>query len=244
MGQQPMTPHALATSYEGRSPSAFKFAKEWHEQADLARAYLNKATKRMKKWADKKRRRVEFQEGDLVMVKLLPQQFKTLRKVHKGLVRRYEGPFPVLKRVGRVSYKLQLPAKLRIHPVFHVSMLKPFHGDAEDPSRMESKRAPTAVVTSYDKEVDDILADRLIRKRGVPSYREYLVKWKNAPDAETSWEPEEALWQFKDRVEEFKRGDATGTSRTQVGEDVTARSFVDPVHEVHAVQHGPSPRAP
>ena len=129
-------------------------------------------------------------------------------------MRKYEGPFPVLKRVGKVSYKLQLPPKLKIYPVFHVSMLKPYHGDEEDPSRGESKRAPTAVVTSFDKEVETILADRLIRRRGVPSYREYLVKWKNVPDIEASWEPEESLWQFKDHVERFKHEGATRASRT------------------------------
>lgn len=70
--------------------------EEWHEEADLAQASLNKAAKKMKKWADDKRRHVEFQVGDQVMVKLAPNQFKSLRKVHKGLVRRYEGPFPVV----------------------------------------------------------------------------------------------------------------------------------------------------
>jgi len=213
IGQQPTTPLALTTSYEGKSPAAFKFAKSWHEQAELARAYLNKATKRMKKWADKKRRPLEFKEGDLVMVKLLPQQFKTFRKVHKGLIRRYEGPFPVLKRVGKVSYKLQLPSKLKIHPVFHVSLLKPYHEDMEDPSRGKSKRAPTAVVTSFDKEVESVLAYRHIRRRGVPSYREYLIKWKNLPESEASWEHEDALWQFQDHIRQFHEEDAMRASR-------------------------------
>nr|GFD36558.1 hypothetical protein CTI12_AA187700 [Tanacetum cinerariifolium] len=49
------------------------------------------------------RRHVEFEVGDQVMVKLLPQQFKSLRKVHKGLIRRYEGPFPVIGCVGKVG---------------------------------------------------------------------------------------------------------------------------------------------
>ena len=70
-GQQPMTLHTLAIGYKGPSPSAFKFAKGWHEKSDMARAYLAKAAKRMKKWADTKRRNSEFEEGDLVMVKLL-----------------------------------------------------------------------------------------------------------------------------------------------------------------------------
>ncbi|RVW64771.1 Transposon Tf2-8 polyprotein [Vitis vinifera] len=47
-GQQPLTPHMLTIGYTGRSPAAFKFAKGWHEQADIARSYLDKATKKMK----------------------------------------------------------------------------------------------------------------------------------------------------------------------------------------------------
>ncbi|GKC09182.1 putative retrotransposon gag domain, aspartic peptidase domain protein [Tanacetum coccineum] len=88
-------------SRKGGSLAAYKTIKEWHEQADLAQASLDKAAKKMKKWADEKRRHVEFKVGDQVMVKLLPQQFKSLRKVHKGLIRRYKGPFPVIGRVGK-----------------------------------------------------------------------------------------------------------------------------------------------
>ncbi|GJZ94425.1 putative nucleotidyltransferase, ribonuclease H [Tanacetum coccineum] len=193
-GRQPLTPNALAASYEGSSPTS-----------------LDKAAKKMKKWADERRRHVEFEVGDQVMVKLLPQQFKSLRKVHKGLIRMYEGPFPVIGRVGKVSYRVQLPPKLKIHPVFHVSFLKPYHGDEEDPERGVSKRAPTTVVTSYDREVEEILSDRTIRRRGVPSYKEYLIKWRDLPDSEASWEAEDLLWQF---AEEIKRYHEDGTTRT------------------------------
>ncbi|GMJ08286.1 hypothetical protein HRI_004497800 [Hibiscus trionum] len=114
----------------------------------------------MKKWVDKKRRPLQFKEGDLVMLKLLPQQFKTLRRVHKGLVRKYEGPFLVIKRVGKVSYQHQLKPRLKFHQVFQVSLLKNYHEDLEDPSRGVFTRAPTAVVTSFDKEVEEVQADR------------------------------------------------------------------------------------
>nr|GEU95089.1 hypothetical protein CTI12_AA187700 [Tanacetum cinerariifolium] len=100
-GRQPLTPNALATSYEGSSLAAYKTMKEWHEQADLARASLDKADKKMKKWADERRRHVKFELEDQVMVKLLPQQFKLIRKVHKGLILSYEGPFSVIGRVGK-----------------------------------------------------------------------------------------------------------------------------------------------
>ena len=42
---------------------------------------------------------------------------------------RYIGPFEVLKRVGEVANELALPPGLSgVHPVFHVSMLKRYHG--------------------------------------------------------------------------------------------------------------------
>ncbi|KAL6209652.1 hypothetical protein ACLB2K_020592 [Fragaria x ananassa] len=157
----------------------------------------------MKKWADKKRRHVEFKEGDFVLVKLLPQQFKSLRKVHKGLVCKYEWPFEVIKRIDKVSYKLHLPPKLKIHPVFHVSMLKPFQEDEEDPSRGVSHRTPTTVVTSFNKEVDEILANRVIRHRGVSSYKEYLIKWRGMLNTEANWESDDILWQFKDKIQHY-----------------------------------------
>ena len=70
----------------------------------------------------------------MVLVKLIPQQFKSLRSVHKGLMRRYEGPFPILGKVDKVCYKVELPLRSKIHHVFHVSYLKPYHKIKDDPS--------------------------------------------------------------------------------------------------------------
>ncbi|RVW63236.1 Retrovirus-related Pol polyprotein from transposon 297 [Vitis vinifera] len=150
--------------------------------------------------------------GDMVLVKLLPQQFKSLRPVHKGLMRRYKGPFPILGKVSKVSYRVKMPPRLKIHPVFHVSYLKPYHKENDDPSRGLSKRAPIRSWTSYDKEVEHILADRVIRRRGVPPATEYLVKWKGRPKSEASWVPADALWQFQEQIELFRAESATRTS--------------------------------
>jgi len=46
------------------------FAKEWNDQVGVAQAYLEKAYKKMKKWADKKKRPREFQVGNLLLVKM------------------------------------------------------------------------------------------------------------------------------------------------------------------------------
>ncbi|GJY20762.1 reverse transcriptase [Tanacetum coccineum] len=57
---------SLATPYTGNNPSAFKFTKELHEEADETRACLDKDTKQMKKWDDTKRRDIQFQVGDKI----------------------------------------------------------------------------------------------------------------------------------------------------------------------------------
>ena len=103
MGQQPLTLHTLVMGYTGKSPVAFKFAKGWHEQSDIARSYLDKATKKIKKWSEKKQRHMKYKVRDMVFVKFLSLQFKLLQPVHKGLLRRYEGPFPILGKVDKIS---------------------------------------------------------------------------------------------------------------------------------------------
>ncbi|RVW34923.1 hypothetical protein CK203_104887 [Vitis vinifera] len=126
MGQQPLSPH-LVIGYTRRSPTAFKLAEEWHEQANIAHSYLDKATKKMKKWADMKRCHTKYKIRDTVFVKLFPQQFKLIG--------------------------------LKIHHVFHLSYLKPYHENKDNPSRGMFKRAPIVVVTFYDKEVEYTTTD-------------------------------------------------------------------------------------
>ncbi|PKI46790.1 hypothetical protein CRG98_032827 [Punica granatum] len=184
MGQQPSTSSTVASGYKGNSPAAYKLAKSRQEEADLAWSCLNRATKRMKKWADKKRRHVEYSVGDLVLVKL--HNILRHKDVHKGLTRGYEGPFQVLQCVGNMSYKVELPKKLKLHPVFHVSMLKPFQEDKEDSSRAESSRAPIGAKATYDQDVKQVLADRVVRKRWCKPKHEYLIKWKGLPESEAS----------------------------------------------------------
>jgi hypothetical protein len=98
------------------------------------KSQLLKAQQVMKSQADKKRRDWKFEIGDLVMVKLQPcrQHSAALRKNYK-LSMRYFRPFSILERIGAVAYKLELPHTARIHPVFHVSQLKPFKGEVGEP---------------------------------------------------------------------------------------------------------------
>ena len=84
---------------------------------------------------------------------------------------------------------LKLLKRLQIHPTVHVSFLKPYHGDEQDPARNKARSAPPTVMVQFDREVDRILDKK------VTGYREggnmityYLVKWKGAAETEASWE--------------------------------------------------------
>ncbi|GJZ41343.1 hypothetical protein Tco_0588229 [Tanacetum coccineum] len=91
---------------------------------------MQAARDRQKSYADLKRKPMEFQVGDKVMLKVSPW---------KGVVRfgkwgklnpRYVGPFKVLEKVGSISYKLELPQEpSRVHNTFHVSNLKKCYAD-------------------------------------------------------------------------------------------------------------------
>ncbi|GJV01596.1 putative reverse transcriptase domain-containing protein [Tanacetum coccineum] len=86
---------------------------------------MQAAHDRQKSYADVRRKPLEFQVGDRVMLKVSPWK----GVVHFGkrgkLNPRYIGPFKVLAKVGTVAYRLELPQQLsRVHSTFHVSNLK------------------------------------------------------------------------------------------------------------------------
>ena len=148
MGQALSTPHEIAKQKsQGSCPAAYRFARDKTELMEQARDSLDKCSRRMKKYADKHRRALEFQVGDKVLLKLTPQiQKKVTNKLyHKGMISKYDGPFEVVMRVGNVAYHLNLPERLKTHLTFHVSFLKPYHEDKDDQNHGQVKRAPPMI---------------------------------------------------------------------------------------------------
>ncbi|GJV68803.1 putative reverse transcriptase domain-containing protein [Tanacetum coccineum] len=76
-------------------------------------------------YADKRRRPLEFEVGDKVMLKVAPWE-GVMRFGKRGKLNpHYIGPFRIIKRIGPVAYHLELPQELsRVHNVFHVCNLK------------------------------------------------------------------------------------------------------------------------
>ncbi|GJV75762.1 putative reverse transcriptase domain-containing protein [Tanacetum coccineum] len=100
------------------------------------------ARSRQKSYADVRRKPMEFNVGDMVMLKVSPWK-GVIRFGKQGkLSPRYVGPFKIIERIGPVAYRLELPEKLRgIHNTFHVSNLKKCLAD-ENLVRWNSRRGP------------------------------------------------------------------------------------------------------
>ena len=85
---------------------------------------MKKAQDRQKIYEDKRRRPLEFDEGDHVFLKVTPRlRLKGLFKTRK-VSSRYVGPYQIMRRLGGVAYQLALPPSLSgLHNVFHISQL-------------------------------------------------------------------------------------------------------------------------
>jgi len=152
--------------------------------------HLATATNRMKQTADKKRRDVSFNEGDMVFLRLQPyQQSSAFKRVHQKLATRFFGPYPIIQKVGNVAYKLQLPEGVHIHSVFHMSLLKKYVGDASD---THTDLPPVSDEGAIILEPEAILDHRWV-KQGGKFLAESLVKWKHLLTEEATWEVTESL---------------------------------------------------
>jgi ribosomal protein L21E len=185
---------------------------ERQELFEQAQDSLRKARKRMLKYANQKRRLLEFSVGDKVLLKLTPQIWKKIMGTmkHRGLVPRYDGPFEIIEKVGVVAYRLKLPERLKLHPTFHVSYLRPFYEDHEDPKRSKSQRAPPTIHKQFDDGIVKIMDHRRLGQHRKNRRTEFLVKWKK--NEEVSWEKDTDLWQFEDQVQDYLTSIPTRTS--------------------------------
>ncbi|KAK1432009.1 hypothetical protein QVD17_08873 [Tagetes erecta] len=203
-----------------------------NEKIDQIRAHLKAAQDRQKSYADKRRRPIEFQEGDYVMLKVSPWKGVIRFRKRGKLSPRFIGPFKIIDRVGKVAYRLELPEELNgIHNTFHVSYLRKCLADE------------TACVPLNDIEVDEKLnyvekpvaiLDRKIKQLRNKDISQVKVQWKHIRGSDTTWEAEEEmrkyypeLFQSRDMAE---RGEniANEESHNNTGYE---RSVTSPGHD-------------
>ncbi|GJV51622.1 putative reverse transcriptase domain-containing protein [Tanacetum coccineum] len=107
-----------------------EIVQETTERIIQVKQRMQAARDRQKSYADLKRKPMEFEVGDKVMLKVSPWKGVVRFGKRGKLNPRFVGPFKVIKRVGDVAYKLELPEELsRVHNTFHVSNLKKCYAD-------------------------------------------------------------------------------------------------------------------
>uniref|UniRef100_A0A803SRK7 Gypsy retrotransposon integrase-like protein 1 n=1 Tax=Anolis carolinensis TaxID=28377 RepID=A0A803SRK7_ANOCA len=160
-------------------PAAEDWLQELTAVQQLLLQQLDQAKEDYKRHADKHRQPgPEIKVGDRVF---LSTRFLPSHRPCRKLDARFIGPYPVVAQLNPVTFKLQLPRSMRIHPVFHRSLLLPADGVRPDVNRPAP--VPVLVDGEDEFEVQDILDSRFHRRR-----LQYLIDWVGFGPEERSWE--------------------------------------------------------
>lgn len=97
---------------------------------------------------------------------------------------RYFGPYKISERINLVTYRLELPEDGRIHKSFHASKLKKQQG-----------LPPTTSlpIPMIDDGIAILEPELMLKNRVISGRLQVLIKWKNQPSIESSWEDAETF---------------------------------------------------
>ncbi|GKF24502.1 hypothetical protein Tco_0076824 [Tanacetum coccineum] len=149
------------------------------------------ARDRQMSYGDYRRKPLEFEVGDRVLLRVSPWK----GVVHFGkkgkLAPRYVGPFEILERVGLVAYRLRLPEELNsVHDTFHVSNLKQCLADANLYVPLDEIKVDKTL--RFIKELVKIM-DREIKKLKRKKIALVKVRWNSKHGLEFTWEHEDQM---------------------------------------------------
>jgi hypothetical protein len=141
-------------------------------------------------YANKHRVERNFEVGDLVYLRLQPYRQSSLKmKGAEKLKAQFYGPYRISRQVGEVAYELDLPEGCKIYNVFHVSCLKKAVGQHVV---IYTELPPLDEEGQLILIPEEVLETRE-RKLRNKSIKEYLIKWKNLPIEDATWEGEHIL---------------------------------------------------
>jgi hypothetical protein len=163
---------------------------EAEENVDKVKENLKIAQSRKKSYADLKRKDVSFEIGEHVYLKVSPLRGTKRFHVKGKLSPRYVGPYPIVKKIGKVTYKLELPPELTgVHPVFHVSQLRK--------CVVVEKRVPAQALDVQETleylEYPVRILDWAEKSTGSTTTRFCKVLWSNHSEHEATWEKESVM---------------------------------------------------
>ena len=211
-GEHPNTPIKLALESNAakKVPATLDFLGKIDKAMSSAKEKTLAAQARQKRFADEHRREANFFIGQKVW--LSTENLRMIDGQARKLSKRWAGPWPVVDRVGPVSYRLKLPRRMKIHPVFHVSSLKE---SREDPERPLDLVQPGPVHEFKDGSIyfiaEEIVGKKILKNGQV----RYHVKWKDWPSWENSWEPKSHLKNVPELIEAYEKAHPSRRKHTR-----------------------------
>ena len=192
-GREPKLP--IDTMLPTERKSVEELITNIHSAMDLIKQNLHRAQQHQCRVANKRRRDVHYAVGDKVLLR--SNLFTLKMPKSKKVMPPYVGPFTVTAVTGPVNVKLDLPRQFRMHNVFHVSKVKPFHETA----RFGNRGAPPPFDMIDGEQEYEVEA--LIGRKDVRGRRYYLVKWVGLDHCEDMWIRREHLNNAMDLVTEY-----------------------------------------
>ncbi|GJX12727.1 putative reverse transcriptase domain-containing protein [Tanacetum coccineum] len=168
-----------------------ELVQETTDKVVVIKEKLKAARDRQKSYADNRRKPLEFEVGDRVMLKVSPWK----GVVHFGkkgkLAPRYVGPFEILERIGPVAYRLRLSEELSgVHDTFHVSNLKKCLADASLHVPLDEIKVDKTL--RFVEEPVEIM-DREIKSLKRSKISLVKVRWNSKRGPEFTWEREDYM---------------------------------------------------
>jgi hypothetical protein len=233
-GVEPRLPHVIGTHCDSSVQAVCDMLKDMHDAVLEARQNLQKAQDHMVAQANKHRRPHEFKVGERVMLSTANLNF-THSALGKKLKPKFIGPFTITRVINDVAVKLDLPSSIKVHDVFHVSLVKPAVEDPTAHPDLHTAVAPVIMIEDVPyMEVDSILKHRFHKGKW-----QYLVSFKGQPLWEASWLPASELTHAQqalvDYVQLHKVPDSLGDLCTELPVDTAVDIFEEnePLHTEH-----------
>ncbi|GJY46634.1 putative reverse transcriptase domain-containing protein [Tanacetum coccineum] len=169
--------------------TGLEIVQETTEKIIQIKQRIQDARDRQKSYADLKRNLIEFQVGDIVMLKVSPWKGVVRFGKRGKLNPRYVGPFKVLEKVGAVAYKLKLPQELsRVYNTFHVSNLKKCYTDEPLAVPLDGLHIDDKL---YFVEEPLKIMDREVKRLKQSRIPIFKVRWNSRRGPEFTWERED-----------------------------------------------------
>ena len=142
---------------------------------------------------------IEFKVGDQALLTSINFNYNNSRgeKMNKIFKPKFIGPFKVFEKFSKLAYKIDLPKKLKIHPVFHVSILKKYLGNSKNKDDVQD----------IIEESNEYKVGKIIGKRAKNGQFYYLVSYDNTHTRKDEWVNIHELVNYKKLIDAFENAD-------------------------------------